>query len=409
MSITLKNKKITNQAEKILAKYKLCDACLGRVFAKVEHGLTNNKRGKEIRKHLKQTEFTDICNCWLCSGLIGEISHFSSLISNSLNGIEFETFLIGSKVDEDIQSRGQELLDYTGSEYSEPIKMELNREIGKILEKKMGKKVNFEKPTIMIIIDTVFDTLKLQISSLFIYGRYKKFKRDIPQTRWFCRVCRGKGCKKCNYKGLLYETSVEDLISKKILEETEGSDELFHGCGREDIDACMLGNGRPFVLEIKNPHIRNLDLLKLEPKINAFCKGKVEVSNLRFSNRDEIVRIKNAVFRKTYRIVLEGEKCLNIEKLKKAAQTLRDKTISQFTPLRVAHRRANTVREKKIYNCRVESVDDTIATLILEAESGTYIKELVSGDDQRTKPNISEIIGVPCKVIELDVIEVKGE
>jgi tRNA pseudouridine synthase 10 len=66
------------------------------------------------------------------------------------------------------------------------------------------------------------------------------------------------------------------------------------------------------------------------------------------------------------------------------------------------------VREKYIYDCIVESIDGAIATLTLETESGTYIKELVSGDNGRTQPNISELIGVPCIVTELDVIEIKG-
>ena len=67
------------------------------------------------------------------------------------------------------------------------------------------------------------------------------------------------------------------------------------------------------------------------------------------------------------------------------------------------------VREKHIYMCNIESIDGSMAILTLEAESGTYIKELVSGDDGKTKPNISEMIGAPCKVTELDVIEIKGE
>ena len=67
------------------------------------------------------------------------------------------------------------------------------------------------------------------------------------------------------------------------------------------------------------------------------------------------------------------------------------------------------VRERKIHNCNIESIDGTMATLTIEAESGTYIKELISGDDGRARPSISEMIGVPCKVTELDVIEIKGE
>jgi len=409
MAVSLTDKKIIKLAEKTLSEYKLCDHCLGRLFAKIEHGITNKKRGEIIRQHLKQYKKTEVSNCWLCSGLIGEIQHFVDLISDSLKACEFETFLVGSKIDEDILDREQELLDFTGSDYSEPIKMELNREIGKILEKRLGKEVNFEKPTIMAVIDTIFDIVNLQIRSLYIYGRYKKYKRDTPQTRWFCRVCRGKGCRKCDYTGKMYETSVEELVAKQFLEKTRGSNESFHGCGREDIDVRMLGNGRPFVLEIKNPRVRNLDLSHLEYEINTINKDKIEVSNLRFSDRDEIVRIKSAKLRKTYRVVFKGEKPIKKEKLKKAAQTLQGKTISQFTPSRVAHRRTNMVRKRKIYNCNVESIDDIIATLTLETDSGTYIKELISGDDGKTRPSISKMIGVPCKVTELDVIEIKGE
>jgi len=207
----------------------------------------------------------------------------------------------------------------------------------------------------------------------------------------------------------MYDTSVEELISKKALELTKSTDESFHGSGREDIDALMLGNGRPFVLEIKNPKIRNIDLSLLEKDTNTCLTGKIEISNLRFSNRDEVARIKNAEFRKTYRIVFEGEKPINKEKLKEVAQILQGKTIKQFTPTRVAHRRANKVREKKIYSCNIESIEGTIARLTVETESGTYVKELISGDNGKTKPNISEMIGIPCKVKELDVLEVNGE
>jgi len=409
MTGSLKDKKNIELAEKTLSKFKLCDHCLGRIFAKINNRTTNKERGEQLRKHLKQYEKVDADDCGVCSGLVGEIQHFADLISESLKEYEFETFLVGTKIDEDTLDKEQKLLDFTGSEHAESIKNELKREIGKILEENLDKEVDFEKPTIMAVIDTSFDVVNLQIKSLFIYGRYNKYRRDIPQTKWFCRICRGKGCRKCDYTGKMYETSVEELVAKKTLEETRGYDESFHGCGREDIDALMLGNGRPFVLEIKDPKVRNLDLSKLERKINTHSKGKVKVTKLRFSDRDEIARIKNADFRKTYRVVLIGEKAINKEKLKKVAQALQDKTISQFTPSRVARRRANMTREKNIHNCNIESVDGTMATLTIEAESGTYIKELISGDDGRTRPNISEMIGFPCKVTELDVIEIKGE
>jgi len=393
------NDKILTLAEKTVSAYHLCDSCLGRLFRQIEKGSTNKQKGTLIRNNLKQSKKTHAKNCWLCEGLI----------SDALKEYEFDTFLIGSKIDEDIVEREKELWDFISSEEFEPIKMEINREVGKILEEKLGKTVGFEKPDITVIVDTAFDVVNLQIRPLFIYGRYKKFERGIPQTKWPCRICRGKGCNSCNYTGKMYETSVEELISKKALKRTKGNDESFHGCGREDIDALMLGSGRPFVLEIKNPKKRTIDLAILTSEINSYTKNRVEISNLRFSDRKEIARIKNAEFQKTYYIVIEGEKPIKKEKLKEVAQILQGKTIKQLTPTRVAHRRANKIRERKIYNCELESVEGSIARLTIETQSGTYIKELVSGDSGRTTPNISEMIGIPCKVKELDVIEIKGE
>jgi len=409
MVISLNNKKIVFLAEKVLSKYKLCDHCLGRLFASIERGITNEDRGRKLRKNMVDYKNIKIKNCWLCLGLFDEIKNFADLILDYLKEYDFDTFLVGSRIDEEILEREQELLEFYGQEYSEPIKMELNREIGKILEIKSNKKVDFEKPTIMVLIDTLYDVVNLQIKPIYIYGRYNKYKRDIPQTKWFCRICKGKGCKKCDYTGKMYKTSVEELISKHILEKTRGDGESFHGSGREDIDVRMLGNGRPFVIEIKNPKIRNLDLVCVEDEINTNNKGIIKVNNLHFSNKNEVVRIKSNDFKKQYRVVFIGEKAINKEKLKKVVQTLRGKKIRQFTPSRVASRRANIVRDRNIYNLDIESIDINNATLIIEAQSGTYIKELISGDDGRTIPNISEMIGFPCKVKELDVINIKGE
>lgn len=409
MPNNLSDKKVLKIAKQALSKYKLCDHCLGRLFAKIGTNTTNKIRGEKIRKNIQKEKKIEIKNCWLCTGLLDEISHFVGLIKISLNNYEFETFLVGSKVDEDILEREQKLIDFTKTDYSESIKTEINRETGKILEEKLGKEVNFEKPDIMAVIDTSFDVVNLQIAALYIYGRYNKYSREIPQTKWFCKICRGKGCKNCSYTGKLYDSSVEELIAETILDATKGEDESFHGAGREDVDVRMLGNGRPFVIEINNPKKRTLNLSIIESKINKKFKDEIKVSNLRFSDKKEVIRIKDASFKKTYRIIMKCDKSLNNEKLKKVIQSLRGLKIGQLTPSRVAHRRADLVRERHIYNSNLESLDGTIAILTLEAESGTYIKELVSGDNGRTKPNISELIGAPCKVTELDVIEIKGE
>ena len=51
----------------------------------------------------------------------------------------------------------------------------------------------------------------------------------------------------------MYLESVEEIIAGPLLKETKGEDVALHAAGREDVDARMLGNGRPFIIEIKRP------------------------------------------------------------------------------------------------------------------------------------------------------------
>ena len=378
---------------KSLGKYKLCQFCIDRLSINSEKGVD------EVSGN----------NCWLCEGLSQEIDELSELVEEKLRDYEFSTFLIGSKIDDEIIEKEEKIVNELNLKDITPLKVWINSEIGKRISEKMKKSVSFDNPDITAVIDTRFNHVELQISSLFLYGRYIKKVRGIPQTKWPCRVCRGKGCRRCNFTGKMYETSVEEIIAEKAIEAARGEDESFHGCGREDVDALMLGNGRPFVLEIKNPRIRSLNLKKLEDIINTHAEGKVEVRELRFSDKNEVRRLKRASFPKVYHAKIVAERELPEEKLKEVVRSLQGKNIKQLTPSRVAHRRAIKIRERKILDIKVIDVAEKNATLEIKAESGTYIKELVSGDEGRTKPSISEMLGIACKVEELDVIAIEGE
>ena len=53
-----------------------------------------------------------------------------------------------------------------------------------------------------------------------------------------------------------------------------------------------------------------------------------------------------------------------------------------------------------------ELTDAGYAIITVHCEGGLYVKELVSGDEGRTKPSLSELLGAPALVEELDVINV---
>jgi tRNA pseudouridine synthase 10 len=174
--------------------------------------------------------------------------------------------------------------------------------------------------------------------------------------------------------------------------------------GREDIDALMLGTGRPFVLEISQPRVRNIDLGELEREANLSELAKF--SGLEFTTRDSVQRTKLLAPSKIYRVKVRADGKVNKERVVGVAQSFRNLCIDQRTPARVEHRRADLVRKREILWAEADWIDEETFTLTLEAESGTYVKEFVSGDDGRSIPNFSEALGVRCRVETLDVLAI---
>ena len=205
----------------------------------------------------------------------------------------------------------------------------------------------------------------------------------------------------------MYPESVEELSSKPLLEATEGEKTAFHASGREDIDARMLGAGRPFVIEVSKPKKRFVDLKEIEAKVNADAVGKVEVSRLRFTTKDVVRRLKKGEgAQKEYRLLAEFENEVSDEGLRMLEETLSGASIKQQTPLRVLHRRADLIRERYIYKVKVKKVSLKRALMEIRCQGGLYVKELVSGDEGRTIPNVSDLLGNRAKTLKLDVLKV---
>jgi tRNA pseudouridine synthase 10 len=420
--------------------YELCDHCFGRLFAKLSTGLSNEKRGYAIRSALRlkaenklnlsdderlidnilsmdlntkliEAQTSQLESCWLCHNIFHEVDKFVDIIIDELIAYEFDTFIIGTQIDPELVEREEALWTEVQTTFAEPLKSELNREIGKRVGARLGsnKRVDFTEPDIVAIFNTMYDVVELQIAPLFIYGRYRKLLRGLPQTRWDCNRCRGKGCTKCNMTGKIYETSIEEILGNALLEVTGGTKHAFHGMGREDIDARMLGQGRPFVVEISKPRIRKFDLALFEENINkSECAvGKVEFRNLRWSTRAEIRRIKFAKPPKTYRVDVRFDTPVAYEKLNELHSILVNTPIMQRTPQRVKHRRADKIRSRRVFKFEVwEQVENNKATFIITGECGIYIKELIHGDHGRTTPSVAELLGVNCEVEKLDVIDI---
>jgi len=407
MTVTESIEKIEDALEK-----ELCDNCLGRLFAQLGTGITNAERGKSLRifyaMFISEDERKEVPeeaeDCELCNDLFNEIQKFAEFAVENLQAYEFEDFLIGSRIDPEIEEKEEKIWTDLNLATGEPIKSEVNREVGKIVQDKIGKEVDIETPDIKAIIDTRFDSVDIEISPLYVYGRYNKLSREIPQTKWICKRCRGKGCEKCEGTGKMYENSVEEIIGEPLLEMTSGADFTLHGMGREDIDAKMLGNGRPFVIEIKEPVKRKVELDELEERVNE--SDKVQVQSLEFTEKEKVVELKQERAKKTYRVKVALDEGIERAKLKKVKEELVGQEISQRTPRRVSHRRSDKVRKRTIHNLKLISLEDASVTLDIECDAGTYVKEFIHGDEDRTQPSLAGLLETGCEVEELDVVKI---
>ncbi|MCW4045510.1 MAG: tRNA pseudouridine(54/55) synthase Pus10 [Candidatus Bathyarchaeota archaeon] len=436
---------VLEKALQLLEAHALCDNCLGRQFALLGYDVANSERGRALKlslalqasafallkdaggvrslkvlavngfcreaaetlRHLKKRVPKQVQPCFLCEGRFQSVDRLVSKALAEVEGYEFTSFLVGVELPVEVEEREDEFKAAHNVSYGESIRHEFGRLIGKGVEARSGKTVDYRAPDLVIIVNPFTESVKLQVNPLFVAGRYRKLVRDIPQSKWFCSRCRGRGCEQCGGTGLLYPESVEAFVSKPLLEAAEGERTAFHASGREDIDARMLGSGRPFVVEVSKPRKRFLDLPKLKEAINVAAAGKVEVSNLRFTSKVVVRRLKKAESaQKEYRVLAEFEEDVSEEDLQAAACQLSNVVVKQQTPLRVLHRRADLMREKYIYWVKVKKVSPKLAELQIRCQGGLYVKELVSGDEGRTKPSVSGLLGKRAKPLKLDVLNV---
>lgn len=426
----------------------ICVRCFGRIYSRLDRTRNNPAIGVDVVAALKLNALpVDDPACVWCEGIFGELEHFADLVCTAASEHEFDTLVIGTKVHSDIQkleAAAEDYFDEAMRDWYEPMKTELNREVGAIALPRMGKEVDFDRPDVVVMFDPYFDRTEIEANPTYIQGRYRKYDRTIPQTHWPCNRCQGSGCAKCNQTGQQYGTSVEGLIQTEARLAYAAPDSSFHGGGREDIDALMLGTGRPFVLELKRPRYRKprdvaaegapvIDLDELTRRINASTGGRVEVEGLAPADRSVVVAVKEAALDKAYRAHVTAESPISRADLEVAVDTVTCAVLQQRTPARVAHRRADKVRERTVHSVSIVSfghheradfeageadspADDQTAgapadsatqfTLDIVAESGTYIKELISGDDGRTVPSFGGLLEVAMRVEALDVVGV---
>jgi tRNA pseudouridine synthase 10 len=340
--------------------------------------------------------------CGLCSGAFALIPALVKEAAEKCWEREFDTFSVSTALPRSMLVAEDRLWDSAELEKCASIKDGLNREVAKALEKKLKKKFRGKNADANFKFDFIGKSASFFPAPLFVFGRYLKYSRELSQSKWPCSRCSGKGCRRCDGRGEMYR-SFENILASCITRRTGGAWTKLHAAGREDIDARMVGSGRPFVLEIGEPKKRKFDFAAVEAEMNS--RKDCGVLGLRIVPKSFVDIVSNARFDKEYLAVVSAERMLNEDDAQKISE-LSGALISQRTPERVLHRRPDLVRKRKVISIGAKAVSGKLEVRVL-AQAGTYIKELISGDNGRTVPSISSLLKCRAQCDSLDVVGIR--
>ncbi|KAK9830622.1 hypothetical protein WJX81_006632 [Elliptochloris bilobata] len=236
---------------------------------------------------------------------------------------------------------------------------------------------------------------------VYVAGRYLKLQRDVSNSPFFIGGQR------------LGRTSVQEELERHLVPLLRADRAKFMCAGREDLDVRMLGDGRPFVLELHNARNPHPDQGALDATAAALAAADVGVSarGLRLVGREALVRLKagESEKQKSYEVTVRMPAPVTPEMLA-SLSAMREVLLQQTTPERVAHRRALLVRPRMVHEMCAAPLEGDPCGLVLRlrTQAGTYIKEFVHGDGGRTTPDLASLAGCDgaARVLALDVVQV---
>jgi len=333
-------------------------------------------------------------SCELCGDILDHVEDYFVMFEGETKKYDFSTFLIGLRTPKGNLRKEIELAEKTGVKLRS-YKDEFQVALGSKIEAELPYRADFSRPEIVFTVNQENMDYSIWIRPIYLKGRYLKKRRGIPQSPW---IKPGKGKER--------EKSISEYIGLTACDLLKGSDYNFYASGREDVDALMLGNGRPFYVEIKNPRKRTFDPARISEEVLKFSGGGVEIIELSPANPVEIEDMKTQRPDKTYEVglTIEGNAIDGIEEILKKYSNLR---INQKTPRRVLNIRKDKLRERTIRSMEVKQYNEGHLVLVIRAEAGTYIKEFITGDNGRTVPNLKDELDINVKIDYLNVLEVK--
>ena len=368
------------QISRILKNYDLCEYCTGRLVSKLVGKPSSKLLGK---KYLKKFGKSSNAQCYVCKNIFENLNPLLSNIFEKLCNFDFKTFNLGLILKNSFLERDDLIKSKFKIKGIENLKFAISSEIGKKISRRTKSKKIINDPDLFIQINFKDESSTIRTKPIFVYGRYNKKIRKLPQKQMSCKSCNGIGCHNCNFKGLENIESIEGKISDFLIKKFDGNQVKINWIGGEDQSSLVLGNGRPFFAKILNPKKRNRMLRK------SLNLDGISLSEL----KKILVQPKGSIpFKSKVSIIVDTKKPILLTHLKKL-------DILQNIKIHDPSKNKKSTN-KQIYKICYKKLGKTSFLLDLFADGGIPIKLLIQNSD--VSPNISKLLGNHCRCRKID-------
>ena len=376
--------KITLLSKSILKEYDLCDNCLGRFFISSTNLSSGKILGNKIRKSVNSRVVT---KCYICKNLFSNMIHYTKMIHDVSIEYEFSTFVVGAILKQSIIERDDKLRSKFHLRGVDGIKTAVTKELGAKFARKTKTSIDHLSPDITFTINFRSGRCNVKSRSIFLYGRYSKGKRGLPQKEESCQDCKGKGCIFCNNHGIVSFDSIEGKIAQFLYEKFETDQVKFTWIGGEDRASLVVGNGRPFFAKLLSPKKRNVRLAKKSHLGEIMILGLRKIDHI----PDGSIHFKSKV-----KLLVATKNKISSKKLKKLKKLV-------AIPIEITDSN-NKQHEKTIHRLNYKKNSSQSFTIEIEADGGIPVKRFVDGS--KIIPSISNLLGTQCYCKKFDINQI---
>lgn len=414
------NDPLLQDARAVLETGPVCDCCLGRCFAERGVAITVEERGQALRTVLAMTadEPFDVVlpdTCWVCEGSAElDYDSWTERTVDAVSDIEFDTIQIGTHPPQSLAKNERELRNRAGlaQDAGWTINALIDHRIGHRLLEQVDATLETEHPDVVAVIDLVAEQVEVDISPVYLYGRYRKLRPGIAQRVRECPACTGTGtvgnngeltCQNCDGSGRV--TSIEEMVAWSVRSILGGSDVKLHTAGGEADDVLVKGTGRPFVLEVVEPRRRGIDIAEIEAEIAEVTDHRIVVDGLAYATPEIVEHVTHQPVRQRYRLTVTLADSRTEAEIEEAISTLSEASIRQR--IDKGQRPHDVVRT--LQDPTAERLDGGLVAFEFGVESGIDIEAIATGGAGRTEPSLASVLPAEVELESVAVVAIEGQ